>query len=39
MQAEQQVNLARKWRSKTFKTIVGQDLALRILQNSLYVRI
>jgi DNA polymerase III subunit gamma/tau len=37
MQAEQQVNLARKWRSKTFKTIVGQDLALRILQNSLYV--
>lgn len=37
MQAQQQVNLARKWRSKTFKTIVGQDLALRILQNSLYV--
>lgn len=33
----QELNLTRKWRSKTFKTIVGQDLTLRILQNSLYV--
>lgn len=33
----QELNLTRKWRSKTFKTIVGQDLTLRILQNSLYL--
>lgn len=31
-----QLNLARKWRSKQFDTVVGQDLPVRILQNSLY---
>lgn len=31
-----QLNLARKWRSKQFDTVVGQDLSVRILQNSLY---
>lgn len=29
-------NLARTWRSKTFNQMVGQDLAVRILQNSLF---
>jgi DNA polymerase-3 subunit gamma/tau len=29
-------NLARKWRSKQFIEIVGQPLAVRLLQNSLY---
>lgn len=31
------LNLTRKWRSKTFDTIVGQDLSIRILKNSLYL--
>jgi DNA polymerase-3 subunit gamma/tau len=31
------LNLARKWRSKTFDTIVGQSLAVRMLKNSLYL--
>ncbi len=31
-----QLNLARKWRSKQFDTVIGQDLPIRILQNSLY---
>ncbi len=31
-----QLNLARKWRSKQFDTVIGQDLPVRILQNSLY---
>lgn len=30
------LNLARKWRSKNFDQIVGQDLTVRILKNSLY---
>ena len=30
------LNLARKWRSAQFKEIVGQDLVVRILQNSLF---
>lgn len=30
------LNLARKWRSKNFDTLVGQDLAVKILKNSLY---
>lgn len=30
------LNLARKWRSRTFREIVGQDLSVRMLQNSLY---
>lgn len=32
-----QLNLARKWRSKQFNQIVGQDLSVRMLQNSLYL--
>ena len=31
-----QLNLARKWRSKTFDEIIGQDLAVRLAKNSLY---
>ena len=30
------LNLSRKWRSKQFDTVIGQELSLRILQNSLY---
>ena len=32
-----QLNLARKWRSKTFDQVIGQDLSVRILKNSLYL--
>jgi len=32
----QTLNLARKWRSKTFETMIGQDLAIKMLKNSLY---
>lgn len=31
------LNLARKWRSKNFDQIIGQDLSLRMLKNSLYL--
>ena len=31
------LNLARKWRPKTFDTVVGQDIAVRMLKNSLYL--
>src|SRR3990167_427877 len=31
------LNLARKWRSKNFDQIIGQDLVVRILKNSLYL--
>ncbi len=31
------LNLARKWRSKQFNQVVGQELPVRMLQNSLYV--
>jgi len=31
------LNLARKWRSRNFDQIVGQDLAIRMLRNSLYL--
>lgn len=31
------LNLARKWRSKNFDQIVGQDLSVRMLKNSLYL--
>jgi len=31
------LNLARKWRSQSFDYIVGQDLTVRILKNSLYL--
>lgn len=30
------LNLARKWRSQNFDQIIGQDLSVRILKNSLY---
>src|SRR5262245_27691452 len=33
---EIKLNLARKWRSKNFDKIIGQDLCVRILKNSLY---
>jgi len=31
------LNLARKWRSKNFDQIVGQDLSVKMLRNSLYL--
>ena len=31
------LNLSRKWRSQDFDQLVGQDLAVRILKNSLYL--
>jgi DNA polymerase III subunit gamma/tau len=31
-----QLNLARKWRSKTFDEIIGQELSVKMLKNSLY---
>lgn len=30
------LNLARKWRSKNFDELIGQDLAIRLIKNSLY---
>lgn len=33
-----ELNLTRKWRSKNFQEVVGQPLAVRILQNSLYLK-
>jgi DNA polymerase III subunit gamma/tau len=33
----QQLNLARKWRSKQFDQIIGQELSVRMLKNSLYL--
>ena len=32
-----QLNLARKWRSKNFDQVIGQDLSIRILKNTLYL--
>ncbi|MFZ5954758.1 MAG: DNA polymerase III subunit gamma/tau [Candidatus Dependentiae bacterium] len=32
----QNLNLARKWRSKTFDQLIGQNLCVKILKNSLY---
>src|SRR5438445_13425458 len=31
------LNLSRKWRSQDFDQIIGQDLSVRILKNSLYL--
>src|SRR5579871_3248756 len=31
------LNLARKWRSKDFDHIIGQDVAVKMLKNSLYL--
>jgi len=33
-----ELNLTRKWRSKNFQEVIGQPLAVRILQNSLYLK-
>jgi DNA polymerase III subunit gamma/tau len=30
------LNLARKWRPKTFSEVIGQDLTVRLIKNSLY---
>lgn len=35
---EVKLNLARKWRSKNFEEIIGQDLAIRMLKNGLYLQ-
>lgn len=32
------LNLARKWRPKTFEQIIGQDLSVSMLKNSLYLK-
>ncbi len=32
-----QLNFARKWRSRSFDQLVGQDISVRILKNSLYL--
>lgn len=32
------LNLARKWRPQTFDSIVGQDIPVRMLKNSLYLQ-
>jgi DNA polymerase-3 subunit gamma/tau len=37
MNSTQTLNLARKWRSSHFDQIVGQDLSVRMLKNSLYL--
>lgn len=31
-----QLNLARKWRSKKFNQVIGQDLSVRLIKNGLY---
>src|SRR4051812_5189341 len=31
------LNLARKWRSKNFDQIIGQELSIKMLKNSLYL--
>lgn len=36
MNTSNQLNLTRKWRSQNFEEIVGQDLVVRVLKNSLY---
>jgi len=33
----EKLNLARKWRPKNFDEVVGQDLSVKILKNSLYL--
>jgi DNA polymerase III subunit gamma/tau len=35
---EQNLNLARKWRPKTFDQIAGQEISIRMLKNSLYLK-
>ncbi len=36
MVQSEQLNLARRWRSRTFQEIIGQELVIRLLKNSLY---
>lgn len=38
MSSTAHLNLARKWRSQQFDQIIGQDLSLRMLKNSLYLQ-
>lgn len=35
---KQDLNLARKWRPQNFDQIVGQDVAIRMIKNSLYLK-
>ncbi|MBD3273341.1 DNA polymerase III subunit gamma/tau [Candidatus Dependentiae bacterium] len=37
MEQKNNLNLARKWRPKNFKEIVGQDIPIKMLLNSLYL--
>jgi len=37
-QEKSNLNLARKWRPQSFKNIVGQDIPIKMLQNSLYLK-
>ena len=37
MDTAQDLNLARKWRPKHFDAVVGQDVSVRMLKNSLYL--
>ena len=37
-QAKKNLNLARKWRPQTFEQIVGQDIPIRMLKNSIYLK-
>ncbi len=32
------LNLARKWRSKNFDTIIGQDFSVRLLKNKVFYK-
>ncbi len=34
----QDLNLARKWRPQTFDTVVGQDIPIKMLKNSLFLK-
>ncbi len=36
--SEIKLNLARKWRSKNFDQIIGQELSVRMIKNSLYLQ-
>lgn len=36
--SQPKLNLARKWRSNAFDQIIGQDLVVRMLKNSLYLQ-
>ncbi len=38
MQNKETLNLARKWRPKTFDQIVGQEIPVRMLQNGLFLQ-